>query len=444
MTASNHGVNTPALSSKSDEDLAAEITSLAAHIQAATCRLLVLVAEMDRREAYGALCFKSCAHWLSYCTGDSLPTAREKVRVARKLEKCPQIQQTFAEGRISYSKVRAITRIVTPENEQTLVSYALEGSTSQLERIVRCYRRAAPAEQELMVRQQERRYLRYHHDEENMLVLQGRLPPEVGAVLVKALRIATEMVGGEDSAEPSQRLCDAMGEVAGAALGKGLAERAGKAWTSSYQVLVHVDEAVLVDGDAGRCEVEGGIGASPETLRRLTCDAPMIEVHDAACEHAEHGCEHEEQGCKLHLGRSRRRAGAALERAVRLRDEGICQFPGCQGRGYLHLHHVEHWAKGGTTDLDNLTLLCSFHHRAVHEGGFSVTREEDELMFYAPAGFRLQHQPAPVELEDSPVETLMTEQEALDITAETGRAGWDGFLPVDYAGAVDWLLELGG
>ena len=124
---------------------------------------------------------------------------------------------------------------------------------------------------------------------------------------------------------------------------------------------------------------------------------------------------------------------------MQVRDEGICQFPGCESRGYLHLHHVKHWAKGGTTDLDNLILLCSFH-----EGGFKVTRQEGELIFLAPAGFRLQHQRSPVELDGCPVETLVTEQEALDITADTGRAGWDGFFPVDYAGAVDWLLELGG
>ena len=167
MTACEPGANTPDLSHKDTEDLALEIASLAAHIQAATCRLLLLIAEMDRREGYGDLHFVSCAHWLSWRTGDGLSTAREKVRVARKLTECPQLQQAFAGGQISYSKVRAITRIVTPDNEQTLLEYALEGSTSQLERIVRSYRRLAPAEQEQSTRQQTRRYLSYHHDEDS-------------------------------------------------------------------------------------------------------------------------------------------------------------------------------------------------------------------------------------------------------------------------------------
>ena len=473
MTACQNGVSTPELSEKSNDELADEITLLAAHIQAATCRLLVLIAEMDRREAYGDLHFKSCAHWLSWRTGDDISTAREKVRVARKLTECPRVQQAFAEGRISYSKARAITRIVTPDNEQTLLEYALEGSTSQLERIVRSYRRLAPAEQEQAARQHDRRYLSYHHDEDSeplhparaakraedrrTVVLRGRLPPEVGALLVKALQKAEEGAG-EDSAEPGQRLCDALGEVAGAALDKGLAERAGKVRSSSYQVLVHVDEAVLEDGkEQGRCEVEGPVNVSAETLRRLACDAPMLEVSDtqpgshdghqrSGCGHGEEECGHGDKECKLHLGRSRRRAGAPLERAVRVRDKGVCQFPGCESRGYLHLHHVKHWADGGPTSLENLTILCSFHHRAVHEGGFSVQRGEDgTLSFCTPAGFLMQWQPETVVLQDHPVEALVAEHEALalPITTESGRPGWDGITPVDYAGAVDWLLELG-
>ena len=131
---------------------------------------------------------------------------------------------------------------------------------------------------------------------------------------------------------------------------------------------------------------------------------------------------------------------------MQVRDKGVCQFPGCESRGGLHLHHVKHWADGGPTDLENLTLLCSYHHRAVHEGGFSVGRATDgALDFRSPAGFLLQRQPEAVILEDRPLEALVAEHAALalPITAESGRPGWDGITPVDYAGAVDWLLELG-
>ena len=215
---------------------------------------------------------------------------------------------------------------------------------------------------------------------------------------------------------------------------------------------------MLAEGqEGGRCEVEGPVGVSAETCRRLACDAPVLEVRDAgSCSHAGHeghgyelngkGCGREDKGCKLHLGRSRRRAGAPLERAVRVRDQGVCQFPGCESRGFLHLHHVEHWADGGPTELENLTLLCSRCHRAVHEGGFTVEKvDSGALCFYSPAGVLLQRQPEPVLLEDRPVEALVAEHEALalPITAEAGRPGWDGISSVDYAGAVDWLLEVG-
>jgi len=141
------------------------IAVLSAHIQAATCRLLLLIEEMDRREAWADLGFISCAHWLAWRTNEKPGTAREKVRVARKLVDCPLVQEAFSQGRLSYSKVRAITRIVTPENERTLLEWALDGTASQLERIVRTYRIAKPAEQELAQRQTEERYLSYRYDE---------------------------------------------------------------------------------------------------------------------------------------------------------------------------------------------------------------------------------------------------------------------------------------
>ena len=427
---------------KSIDELSSEVSLLSAHIQAATCRLLLLIAEMDRREGYGDLGFVSCAQWLSWCTGERLSTAREKVRVARKLEDSPRIVEAFSRGQLSYSKVRAITRIVTPENETTLLEQALDATTSQLERVVRAHRKAIPAEQEQTARQYDTRFLSYHHDDDNMLVLRGRLPPEVGAVLIKALQVTGDGVQ-DDSAEPSQQLCDALGEVASAALDQGLAEREGKARPNTYQVLVHVDEAVLEDPHAqGICEVAGGVGVSAETSRRLSCDAPVLMVPGVK----NHCCDgHAGKGCKLDLGQSRRRPGAALERAVQTRDEGVCQFPGCENRGHLQLHHVKHWAEGGATSLDNLTLLCSAHHRAVHEGGFTVDRvERGALRFRRPDGVFLLDTPRMVPLSDDPLEALVGQNEALElgIVEETGLQGWDGMLEVDYGGAVEGLMAL--
>ena len=441
MTALSPAAGTTDLSVQSIDELAGEITLLSAHIQAATCRLLVLIAEMDRREGYGDLHFASCAHWLSFCTGESLPTAREKVRVARKVIDCPLILQAFSKGQISYSKVRAVTRVVTPENEQQLLELSLDCSTSQLERVVRTYRQAAPAEAELSARQQQRRYLSYYIDDDNMFVLRGRLTPEQGAVLVKALQVAQQEQQARDE-EPDHELCDALEQVAGAALDKGLAHRAGKARPNTYQVLLKVDEQVLADPDAeGRCEVQGAVGVSVQTAKRICCDAPVMQVHEAADCHCD---AHDGRGNALHLKRSRRRASAALERAVRVRDEGVCQFPGCENRRYLHLHHIEHWADGGGTDLDNLCLLCSGCHRRVHEGGYCALRTDDgELVFYSPGGRPLSNRPQPVKLSEPPVAALLSAHEDITppITQQTGRPGWDGMFVVDYDEAVFGLLE---
>ena len=432
MTLEKSSENAPDLSRDSNDELGDKIAILSAHIQAATCRLLLLLADMDRREAWADLGFISCAHWLAWRTNEKPGTAREKVRVARKLVDCPLIQEAFSQGRLSYSKVRAITRIVTPDNESTLLEWALDGTASQLERIIRTYRRAKPAEQELAQRQTDERYLSYHYDEDNMLVLKGRLPPELGALLVKALRVASEERCDDSDAEPDQRLADAVGEVAGAALDRGLADRAGKARPKNYQVMVHVDKEVLEESEEqGRCEVEGGVGISAETARRLCCDNPVLEMPVEKFTGA------------FQLKRSSRRASAPLERAVKVRDEGVCQFPGCESRRFLHMHHVKHWAKGGPTDLDNLALLCSTHHRAVHEGGFSFKKtEEGELRFSSPDGQRLETMPQPVVLPPRPVQALLDQNEALAINADTGTPTWDGMVPVDYDMAVDWLLEL--
>ena len=168
--------------------LQAEVCTLAAHIHAATARLLALVAELDRREAWAEEGLLSCAHWLSWHTGLDLGAAREHVRVARALTGLPETAAAFGRGELSYSKVRAVTRIARPETEADLLAMAREGSTAQVERLVRAYRRADPAaEQTRAVAQQEARWLQTRWAEDGMLIVEGRLTPEQGALLQRAL-----------------------------------------------------------------------------------------------------------------------------------------------------------------------------------------------------------------------------------------------------------------
>ena len=122
------------------ERLEAEIAVGSAHLAAAECRWLLLVAEFDRREAWGGWGCVSAAHWLNYRCGLALGPAREKVRVARRLEQLPLVTAAFSTGVLSYSKVRAMTRVATAANEETLVELARCMTASHVERVVRLYR----------------------------------------------------------------------------------------------------------------------------------------------------------------------------------------------------------------------------------------------------------------------------------------------------------------
>src|SRR5688500_10877301 len=212
------------------EELGDDIAELAAHLHAATYRLLVMVAEFDRRGGWGGG-FRSCAHWLSWRTRLNLGAAREKVRVARALEHLPQVSDAFRRGELSYAVVRAVTRIATPANESELLQLAQHGTASHVERVVRAWRRVDRLEEQWAERERHRsRYLHLYPDDDGMYVLRGRLSPEVGARLERALAAASEALYERSNREPSpkadatshtQREADAIGLLAEWALGAG-------------------------------------------------------------------------------------------------------------------------------------------------------------------------------------------------------------------------------
>jgi hypothetical protein len=461
---------------RSTDELEEEIAELCTHIDAATYRLLRAIAEFDRHEAWG-WGFRSTAHWLTWRVGIDLVTAREKVRVARALEGLSQISDTFRQGKVSYSKVRAMTRIATPENEGYLLYIAENGTASEVETLVRAYRRAYRGEDlEEARRQRKERYLDMYTDEDGMVVIRGRLPQEVAALLEKALEAAMDALkqeerGRDDSAESlegsmtieagglprrprswqcpkpdaaqasdihdsaeswrgesfAQRRVDALGFLAEAALANGLgrSERG-----EPYQVMIHVDSAILADlSHDGLCETENGDGISAETCRRLACDAPYVTVSQ------------KNEGNFLHIGRKARKISVPLWRALISRDR-TCQFPGCNRRRHLQAHHIEHWAKGGETNPENLVLLCRTHHWAVHEGGVRVERRVPQgLVFHRPDGHLLPVCPVPVTINGKAGETLKeaNRRQGLEITAKTVDCFWDGER-MDCHMAVDALM----
>ena len=462
------------------EQLEDAIAELSAHIQAATYRLLCLVRDFDQREGWASGEFVSCAHWLAWRTGDDLVTAREKVRVARALSSLPRISAAFAQAELSYSKVRAMTRVATATNEQDLLVMGREATASQLERVVRAVRRAPPLQLEQAQLQYDSRQLHYHTNDQGMLELQARLCPEAGALVIKALEAATEALdsrgedkeqGAEDEASAkhpsvrvhsfSQRQADALVLLAESALDHDLA---CGSHADRYQVVVHVNAETLttkkrlssarVDADpqvaaelqvaaesqvateknsaegSGQSELENGVGLCAETSRRLTCCSSLVPLTE------------DKDGNPLHVGRRTRRPSAALDRALKSRDRG-CQFPGCTHTRYVEAHHIVHWANGGKTALDNMVLLCSHHHRAVHELGFSVTRnEQGALVFLSPRGTPLPSSPMPRVLRGEPLDRLREEhaRAGVEITADSGGPLEFTGTPLDLGDAVSLLL----
>ena len=183
------------------------IAELAAHLDAATARLLDLIREFDVRGGWNSG-FRSCAHWLSWRVGLDLGAARERVRVARAIGTLPRLSEAFARGELSYAKVRALTRVATPETEARLLAVGRAGTAAHVERIVRGWRRVdRNAEAREARRQHAHRSLRVHQDEDGTVVVRGRLAPEVGALLLRALDAAREALYQRSrAAGPSRRL----------------------------------------------------------------------------------------------------------------------------------------------------------------------------------------------------------------------------------------------
>jgi Domain of unknown function (DUF222)/HNH endonuclease len=382
----------PALSI-SLEELEAQITELAGHLNAANYRWLSLIAEFDRRKGWADSKLASCAHWLNFRCGLNLGAAREKVRVGHALADLPKIAASMARGELSYSKVRALTRVACSATEDTLLNIALQGTAYHVERMVSGFRRAQEAEALSREAQQHtRRSLTYWFAEDGSLILKARLPALAGALLIQALGVAIEATPKKEisaEADEEQRIsfesrrADALAVLAESflAASESAPNTAGRRHSADrhhsadrYQIVVHVDAETLRERRPGRCEIEHGPAIPIETVRRLSCDASLIKVIE------------DEKGKPLDVGRKTRSIPTAIRRALNTRDAG-CRFPGCTHQRYVDAHHIEHWADGGETKLANLVTLCRLHHRLVHEGEISIeTLPDGTWRFLRPDG----------------------------------------------------------
>ena len=371
----------PFLADRSIEDLDVEICRLARQLNAETYRFLLLVRDFDDRYGFAKWSLRSCAEWLAWRCGMTLSTAREKLRTAHALRGLPVISAAFADGRLSYSKTRALTRAADAANEDLLLAYALDATAEQVEERCRQIRNVAPESTDIARRAWERRSLTVRRNPaRGTLSILVELPIEDGEVVAKALDdaiAAGEVATGIEFAADRElagngwqaQQADAFVAIAKAYLAGGRSVDRERSAEDHHQVVLHVEATALSRG-AGRSDLP------LETIKRLTCDGSLITVVE------------DEHGTPLDVGRKRRVVPTAIRRALWSRDRG-CTFPGCGKKRFVDGHHIRHWANGGETSLENLTLLCTYHHRLLHEGGFSIDRDQNGAIDFRRADGRV-------------------------------------------------------
>jgi len=354
------------------DDLDAAICRLASEINARSYRFLVLVREFDDRFGWVKWSCRSCAEWLALRCGLSLSAAREHVRAAHALRGLPAISAAFADGKLSYSKVRALTRAAHLHDEDLLLAYAVQATASQVEERCRQIRNVAPESADTAQRAWRRRSLSiWRNAASGTLRITVELPIEEGEIVARAIERAVEagdVATGPELGEQSwyAQQADALVAVSKAYLDGYSSESSATA--DHNQVVFHVDERAL-RGRAGRSDLP------IDTIKRLTCDGSVLTVVEDA------------DGTPLDVGRKKRTVSTVLKRALWARDRG-CTFPGCGNKRYIDAHHVRHWADGGDTSAENLTLLCSYHHRLLHEGGFRIVIGADGNRYFQRADGR--------------------------------------------------------
>jgi len=442
--------------------LADDIALCAARLHCVEHELLTNIRQFDELKGWSKQGSRSASEWLTWRIGIGRVAAREKVRVAVALGSLPKIDAALARGELSYCKVRALTRIADVGTEDLLLAQAHGTTGAELERICSGFRKVmgGPPTDE------EHRTVRRRFIQDGTVQIEMRLLPDeaerVWQALTeqrRALALPPIPADGTDTdaefatehehetaticSEGASAEAPTMADAAVAIAERVLAD-AGTRDTSGADrrlLFVHLSERFLPGSadqaddtsripahEPWKAELQDGTAILGESLLRLACDSGLLVAKTDA------------KGHVLDLGRRRRTVSPALMRALRLRDRG-CRFPGCNQRAFVDAHHIEHWAHGGATCLDNVMLVCGRHHLAVHEGGFRVTQGEDgELVFFDPDG-ALIPPIAPLPPSPSPAEVIRRlaarGQRVHAHTTQPHGRGWS----VDLHGCVSALYR---
>jgi Domain of unknown function (DUF222)/HNH endonuclease len=370
-------------------DLAAQTASEMASL---ACRFLQVVGEIDRREGWRVEGATSLEAWISARCGMSVPTARAYAKVAQRLWDLPHLTEAFAQGAVSFDKARVVADVATPESDRELSEHArtctmrelgeYAQAARQAERLAAAERSAAsPASDDEADRDSERRSLRFNDTFRTVTV---QLPPESYAEIRTTVEAAAREIPSNGTTPWDERLCDGFLSVVRSG-GSG----APHAASNRYLVVAHVPLADLLADEGATAtrlggELERGGLLRMETVRRIACDSTVIIAVD------------DDVGHTMYEGRARRFPTESQRREIRRRDRH-CRFPGCGHMLFTNAHHIRPWQAGGRTDLENLALLCEYHHRLLHSRQWSMSGDaNEELTFVGPTGRAMTSRPSPL------------------------------------------------
>jgi hypothetical protein len=340
--------------------------------------LLRLLAEADRAKVFEVHGARDTAHWISMWLGVSWRKADRWLACALALDGLPVISRALESGELSLDKVVELTRFATAEDEDELIRWARVRSSGAIRRRGDLARRSSMTEAAEIT---ANRALSWWFTEDGrQMALEAWLPAAEGALVARTIDRLAEaippMPGEEGPWAIDQRRADALVALASSRLGS-------DGDLVRPTMVIHATAASLAADDAS-CEIEAGGVVHAATARRLACTARVQAQLD------------DPSGTPIRLGRMRREPSAWMVRQVRHRDRG-CTFPGCGHRRFVEAHHIVWWERGGRTDLENLTLICTFHHRLVHEHGWSIEHEavDGAIGWLRPDGTRYHAGPAP-------------------------------------------------
>src|SRR5229473_1367732 len=320
----------------------------------------------------------TAASWIARTCGMSITSAADRVCVGEQLESLPKVAAALSSGEISYQAASALCHLHERLgehrdgfDEEEMLGYAREYSVSELRKLCRFAWHVANPDGFFKEGEADftRRYFHISQMPDGMFAVDGMLDPVGGAALKTAVDVLAKPKGSEDERTAKQRRADAVGELALHAMEQGTLPR-------RHSVKPHINLTMTLEGLKGElgappADLDLALPISIRTAERLACDCTMSRVLLA-------------DSMVIDVGRATRTVSAPTMRALRVRDKG-CRFPGCDRQvNWSNPHHIKFWARGGPSNLPNLVLLCFFHHRLVHEGGWQVVKVGREFTFLPP------------------------------------------------------------